>query len=114
MAVVKLTAHDATTPNVLSTCAADTAGSTDGVLIPAEGKKTVIKMANTGASDQIVTFKAGDGIQGVADLPVSVAAGKSGFITLDSGAFEITSGENKGYILAVPATATITFAVANV
>jgi len=50
--------------------------------------KIVILIENGGSSAGDVTFKAGNGIQGVADLVVNVANGKTKAVVLESGAFK--------------------------
>ena len=50
--------------------------------------KIVILIENSGSSAGDVTFKAGNGIQGVADLVVNVANGKTKAVVLESGAFD--------------------------
>ncbi len=58
-----------------------------GVELPATAK-IVILIENGGSSAGDVTFKAGNGIQGVADLVVNVANGKTKAVVLESGAFK--------------------------
>ena len=48
----------------------------------------MILIENGGSSAGDVTFKAGNGIQGVADLVVNVANGKTKAVVLESGAFK--------------------------
>ena len=50
--------------------------------------KTLILVENSGSAAGEITFKAGNGIQGVADLTVSVAAGATLAFVLESGAFK--------------------------
>ena len=61
--------------------------------------KYVIIAQNAGNAAANLTFKHGNGIQGVVDKVVSIGAGKTRFITLESGAFKFMSGENKGRVL---------------
>lgn len=49
-----------------------------------------------------LTIKAGNGIQGVADLTLNVPVGVS-LVKLESGRFKNVSGENKGKIVVVSA-----------
>lgn len=46
-----------------------------------------------------VTIKRGDGVQGVEDLVFAMSEAGAYFITIDSGRFKNTSGENKGKII---------------
>ena len=63
---------------------------TAGAEIQFDGQDTkiVILIENGGSSAGDVTFKAGNGIQGVADLVVNVANGKTKAVVLESGAFK--------------------------
>lgn len=63
---------------------------TAGAEIQFDGQDTkiVILIENSGSSAGDVTFKAGNGIQGVADLVVNVANGKTKAVVLESGAFK--------------------------
>lgn len=58
----------------------------------------LIKNANATAA-KTVTFKSGDGLQGVSDLTVSLASGEIKAFALESGKFKMTSGVNNGYVL---------------
>lgn len=60
--------------------------------------QTILVLSNNGSSPVDVTIKAGNGLQGVNDLVVSVAAGANA-IKLESGRFKFVSGEHKGKIL---------------
>lgn len=60
--------------------------------------KMVLVIHNTGSSATDLTVKAGNGIQGVADLVLSVPAGVS-LVKLESGRFKFVSGTNKGKIV---------------
>ena len=63
---------------------------TAGAEIQFDGQDTkiVILIENGGSAAGDVTFKAGNGIQGVADLVVNVANGKTKAVVLESGAFK--------------------------
>ena len=61
---------------------------TAGAEIDGQDTKIVILIENGGSSAGDVTFKAGNGIQGVADLVVNVANGKTKAVVLESGAFK--------------------------
>ena len=56
--------------------------------LPFFAERRVILIENSGSSAGDVTFKAGNGIQGVADLVVNVANGKTKAVVLESGAFK--------------------------
>ena len=60
--------------------------------------KTVLVVNNTGSSAATLTVLAGNGLQGVSDLVVSIPAGIN-LIKLESGRFLNVSGENKGKIV---------------
>ena len=63
--------------------------SAEGAKVPfrAQDTKTLVLVENTGEEGEIV-FKAGSGIQGVADLAVTVGAGKTMAFILESGPFK--------------------------
>lgn len=61
--------------------------------------KTVILVENSAAAAGEITFKAGSGIQGVADLTVSVPASATLAFVLESGAFK-----SKGVVKVAGAT----------
>lgn len=72
--------------------------------------KYVIIAQNTGSSSGKLTIKKGNGIQGVADNVITIAAGKTVAINLESGCYKNVSGENKGKVL-MSGAATIKVAV---
>lgn len=60
--------------------------------------KTVFVFTNTNATQATVTVAIGDGLQGVGDpIVLSVAQNKTVPLVVDSGAYKLVSGENKGY-----------------
>ena len=61
--------------------------------------KTMILLVNDGGNTATATVKAGNGIQGVNDLVVSLDAGKFTFVCLDSGRFKNMSGTDKGKVI---------------
>lgn len=77
-----------------------TAGATAGKWFDFAGKddRTCILLANSNSSAATVTFVAGNGLAGVADMEVSVPASKTAAIRIDSAAFKAVAGENKGGI----------------
>ncbi len=60
--------------------------------------KMILVISAEGATD--LTVKAGNGIQGVTDLTLTVPKGVS-LVKLESGRFKNVSGENKGKIVVV-------------
>ena len=68
-------------------------------------EKMVLVVQNTGSADAQLTVKAGNGIQGVVDLTLTVPKQAVSLVKLDSGRFKNVSGENKGKIVVVSATA---------
>lgn len=72
--------------------------------------KYVIIAQNTGSSASNLTIKKGNGIQGVADNVITIAAGKTVAINLESGCYKNVSGDNKGRVIMTGA-ATIKVAV---
>ena len=68
-------------------------------------EKMVLVVQNTESDDATLTVKAGNGIQGVVDLTLTVPKQAVSLVKLDSGRFKNVSGENKGKIVVVSATA---------
>lgn len=66
--------------------------------------KMLVLIQNTATSEQTATIKAGDGIMGVCDLSVTIAASSYTFVALDSARFKWVSGENKGHVLVTGAS----------
>lgn len=84
-----------------------TALTSDGALIDftKQDTKIVVLVENSSSSAAgDITFKAGNGIQGVADLVVNVAASATMAFVLESGAFKNVSGINSGKVLVTGAT----------
>lgn len=61
--------------------------------------KILLIISNTGSAAKKATIVKGDSLQGVEDLEVSVANGKSVGIVIESGKFENVSGDNKGKVV---------------
>lgn len=61
--------------------------------------KMILLVNNHNGSSSNVTIKAGDSIQGAEDLIFVMSDLGTYFITIDSGRFKKTSGENKGKIV---------------
>lgn len=72
--------------------------------------KYVIIAQNTAEAAGTLTIKKGNGIQGVADNVITIAAGKTVAINLESGCYKNVSGDNKGRVIMTGA-ATIKVAV---
>lgn len=68
-------------------------------------ERIVVLVQNTATSAATITVKAGNGLQGVADLVLNVPASAISLVKLDSGRFKNVSGANKGKIVVVSATA---------
>lgn len=69
----------------------------DGALLtPGNDEATLIVLTSSAAVT--ATIKAGDGIQGVSDITVSVGAGKMSCVAVESGRFKITKGAYAGKI----------------
>lgn len=101
MAVTKITPTKMVLMNTEYATPAATLVGADGMEIDFTGvdMRTLIMVDSTAG----VTIKAGNGIQGVADL--EVAAGKS--VVLESGAFKFVSGVHKGKVFITGATAKV-------
>lgn len=84
--------------------------TTDGFKIPFTYKDqlAVLLITSTEATNaKTLTIKAGNGFQAGNDLVISVAAGATMAVPLDSGIFKQMSGDNAGYILAIPEAVTV-------
>ena len=73
--------------------------STPTAIAWSESDEKMVLVINASAATSL-TVKAGNGIQGVADLVVTVPKGIS-LLKLESGRFKNVSGENKGKIVVV-------------
>ena len=62
--------------------------------------KMILVVQNSGSNATTLTVKAGNGIQCVADLTLTVPVGVN-LVKLESGRFKNVSGENKGKIVVV-------------
>ena len=93
--------NDIATP----TLTALTANAVRAIEWPESDEKMVLVVQNTASSDATLTVKAGNGLQGVVDLTLTVPKQAVSLVKLDSGRFKNVSGENKGKIVVVSATA---------
>lgn len=73
----------------------------DGAEFCMEGQddRYLLLIQNVASSAKTVTVKAGNGLQGVADLSAEVAANSYTCVTLESGYFMQVSGTDKGKVL---------------
>lgn len=65
---------------------------------PEADEKMILVINNTGSASVTLTVEAGNSIQGVADLSVTVPVGVS-LLKLESGRFKNVTGTNKGKIV---------------
>ena len=73
--------------------------------------KTLIVVQNSASAAKVLTVKAGNGIQGVTDLSVSVPASSTTALVLDSGRYKVVSGEDSGKVLLTGESADLKLAV---
>ena len=73
--------------------------------------KYLILAHNDATSAKTVTVKKGNGLQGVADLTVSLAASSYTAIVLESGHFKNVSGDDKGKVIIMGGSTDIKLAV---
>ena len=118
MARVVITPHEMGRVNEAMVPIANTAlfaavDATDGAAFPMSGRddKTLLLVQNSATSEGSVTVKAGNGIQGVNDLTVSVPASSTTALVLDSGRYKNVSGADKGKVIVHGSAATIKLAV---
>lgn len=118
MARVKLTVHKMGKRNELMTAVATASMFTAvdaaaGAEFEMSGRddRVVVLIQNAATSAKSVTVKAGNGIQGVVDYTENVAASSTTAIVLESGRFKNVSGEDKGKVIIMGASADIKLAV---
>ena len=63
-----------------------------------DDSRMVLIIENKGSAAATVTVKAGNGIQGVNDLTMTVNAGSVNALTVESGKYMAVSGEESGYV----------------
>ena len=88
--------NDIATP----TLEALTANTAKALELSERDDKMTLVINNTGSAATSLTVKAGNGIQGVADLTLTVPVGVS-LVKLESGRFKFVTGDNKGKIVVV-------------
>lgn len=118
MARVKLTVHKMGKRNELMTAVATASlfaavDASAGAEFEMSGRddKVVVLIQNAATAAKNVTIKAGNGIQGVNDYVESVPASSTTAIVLESGRFKNVSGEDKGKVIIMGASADIKLAV---
>ena len=118
MARVKLTVHEMGKRNELMTAvatanlfAAVDAAAAAEFEMSGRDDKVVVLIQNAATAAKNVTIKAGNGIQGVNDYVESVPASSTTAIVLESGRFKNVSGEDKGKVIIMGASADIKLAV---
>lgn len=85
----------------------------DGAAFEMSGRddKTLLLIQNSASSDGTVTVKAGNGIQGVNDLIVTVPQSSTTALVLDSGRYKNVSGADKGKVVVLGSAETIKLCV---
>lgn len=73
--------------------------------------KYLVYITNGASSAKAATVKAGNGLQGTADISVTLGAGKSTFVALESGRFKNVTGADKGKVVITGDSADIKVAV---
>lgn len=94
--------HDVNTPATPANFSAMlvTPNSANGAEFTAgKDHKTLLLIVNDGTGSATLTIHHGNGLQGVADLNVTLSAGQFTIVTLDSGRFKNVSGADKGKVL---------------
>lgn len=103
-----ITAHARTVLklNTPAECAATSRSAVFGADAKGGDYKTLFLFNNAGNASATATIAAGDGIQGGgSNLVVTVAAGKTMGVVVDSGYFKNVSGEYKDFIKVTPSAA---------
>ena len=99
MAVAEIKATKIGVWNAAETLGDATSVSTDGGYMTWDESDDKLVLLLEAAALATVTVQAGGGIQGVNDLSVSVPAGGSVLLALESGRFKQVSGSNKGRLV---------------
>jgi phosphoheptose isomerase len=86
--------------------------ATNGALVTAGADHKMLLIAENASADtaKTVTVKAGNGIQGLSDLALSIPAASTKCVVIESMKFVNTSGTNKGKILITGTDANIKIA----
>ena len=98
MAIVKITPQKMTHNTALTLADATAMDATDGIYVEYTGKDHNIVLLLEGSAADTVTVHMGNGLQGVADVAVSLEASKAAALVLESGKFKLVSGDYKGYV----------------
>ena len=108
MAVTKVTPAKMGVPDNLTELAfVEATAQADGFVVDfTEKDENTLLVFENGGGDGTVTIKAGNGIQGVADLELTVPAGVHG-VVINSGEHKFVSGEHKGNVHIIPSATTI-------
>lgn len=114
MARVQLSVKELTERNNFLDCGATDAlatavDATNGAefVMKERDDKYLILVQNAATAAKTVTLKAGDGFQAGEDLVHSVPASSYSIISIDSGRYKKLSGENKGKVIILGASADI-------
>lgn len=64
-----------------------------------EDARILLIIENGAGAEKTAAIKAGDSIQGISDLEVTLAAGEKKILTVESGKYMNVSGPNRGHIV---------------
>ena len=84
--------------------------ATDGAAVDfssREDGRILIILENAAAAEKAVTVLAGDSIQGVRDLAITLSANEKKVITVESGRYMHVSGDNRGCVIIKGADANV-------
>lgn len=85
---------------VLPTSAAiDAAGGAAVSYRDREDARILLIIENGASSEKTARIEAGDGIQGISDLVMELAANEKRIVTVESGKYMKTCGENRGAVI---------------
>ena len=98
---------------VASTSLFEAVDATEGAAFEMKGQddKYLILVQNAATAAKTVTVKAGNGLQGTADLSVEVTASSHTGVVLESGRFKNVTGADKGKVILTGTDANIKVAV---
>jgi len=116
MATTAISIVDAPLNEIKAYAFTSATSASDGFAISVNGadNRLAFLITNKTSDSATVTFKKGNGLQGVADLvydlPASTASGLTYLVWIDSGLIKNVTGANKGKVVAIPSATTVEIA----
>ena len=111
---VKATKYNTASAEITSASLTTAVDATDGAafsMTEADEKYLILVQNAHASAAKDFTLKAGNGLQGAGDYTVSVAAGKTVFVGIESGRFKNVTGADKDKVVMTGGSADIKVAV---